>query len=614
MRQPLETYSAYLDGHCLSDAEVEALRSWIVADDNHAIQFVEFAVLHAAITERLRLDRLLDDLASHRSGPGLSPSILASAIREIELNSPRVLEATPLPALTQEAEPSYSWAAGAAAGLAVAATLLVAAWGIWRSGADVPLPQAAPQVAVVVPEPVAPEPVAPRIAARLETSFDAEWQSGSQPLREAPLHAGMHISLLRGVAQFEMAGGAQLVVEGPSQFELTGPDGVKLSRGKASVRIDDGGESFIIDTPTLQVVDLGTEFGVETTLSGAAQVMVFDGVVAVASPEASASQASAESPRIEAGYQATINSSESVATGSLSQEALTNPRYFMRPDEVEVRLRALAGSVADQKLAAYYGQHRISGLLAHQPFDAASQGAKLALGGTEAGLIAKGQMEFARDGQGKGAGIDVRDGAVFMPLDVSMSGTFNRLGLLTEGGRVGRTGSELWISWAMERTSAASNDNDGSAGLSLMLGDRDTVDEPLIVGRASGGSSDFIVQSAWGGAAPPYGTVMSEFLNAAPEASASRSVPIDDESHRWLVRIQFQEGSDDVAVWLDKNIDEAVTAAPQAELHDVNIQFDRIRFAVNRGDEVWRFSNLVVADNLDALKQVSHPKTFHVDE
>ena len=610
MRQPLETYSAYLDGHCLSDAEVEALRSWIVADENHAIQFVEFAVLHAAITERLRLDRLLDDLASHRSGPGLSPSILASAIREIELNSPRVLESTPPPALVQEAEPSYSWAAGAAAFVAVAATLLIAAWGIWRSGADVPLPQAMPQVAVVVPEADSAEPAIPQVAGRLGTSFDAEWQAGLQPLKNAPLDAGTHISLLRGVAQFEMAGGALLVVEGPSQFELTGPDGVKLSRGKASVRISDSGESFILDTPTLQVVDLGTEFGVETALSGEAQVMVFDGVVAVASPEASASQASTEAPRIEAGYQATINGGPS----AMSQESLTNPRYFMRPDEVQVRLRALAGSAADQKLAAYYGQHRISGLLAHQPFDAVSQGAKLALGGTKAGLIAKGRMKFARDEQGKGAGIDVRDGAVFMPLDVSMSGTFNRLGLLTEGGRIGRTGSELWISWTMERTSPENGDSAGSAGLSLMLGDRDTVDEPLIIGRASGGASDFIVQSAWGGAAPPYGTVMSEFVNAAPDASAFQSVPIDDGAHRWLARIQFQEGADDVAVWLDKDFDDVATATPQAELHDVNVQFDRIRFAANRGDEVWRFSNLVVADNLDAIKQVSHPKTFHVDE
>src|SRR5262245_41510512 len=91
-RHPLETYSAYLDGHCLSDAEVDALRSWIAADEDNAVQFVEFAVLHAAITERLRLDRLLDDLASHRTAGGISPSLLASAIREIELNSPRVLE------------------------------------------------------------------------------------------------------------------------------------------------------------------------------------------------------------------------------------------------------------------------------------------------------------------------------------------------------------------------------------------------------------------------------------------------------------------------------------------------------------------------------------------
>ena len=79
-KHPLEIYSSYLDGHCLSDAEVAGLRAWIVADEKNAAGFVEFAILHADITDRLMLGRLLDDLASHRSTAGITPALLADEI------------------------------------------------------------------------------------------------------------------------------------------------------------------------------------------------------------------------------------------------------------------------------------------------------------------------------------------------------------------------------------------------------------------------------------------------------------------------------------------------------------------------------------------------------
>jgi anti-sigma factor RsiW len=108
-KHPLEVYSSYLDGHCLSDAEVKALRSWIAADERNASEFVEFAVLHAAITDRLMLGRLLEDLASHRSTAGITPALLADAIREIESNSPRAFVELPRPTPEPEPEQPLRW-------------------------------------------------------------------------------------------------------------------------------------------------------------------------------------------------------------------------------------------------------------------------------------------------------------------------------------------------------------------------------------------------------------------------------------------------------------------------------------------------------------------------
>jgi ferric-dicitrate binding protein FerR (iron transport regulator) len=78
-----------------------------------------------------------------------------------------------------------------------------------------------------------------------------------------------------------MAGGATLVVEGPTRLQLTGAASLKLDEGKTAVRIVSPAESFVVDAPAMQVVDLGTEFGVEASAAGDSRVMVFDGTVAL---------------------------------------------------------------------------------------------------------------------------------------------------------------------------------------------------------------------------------------------------------------------------------------------------------------------------------------------
>jgi hypothetical protein len=610
-KRPLESYSAYLDGYCLSDAEVEGLRSWIAADEKNATEFIEFAILHAAVTDRLRLGRLLDDLASHRSAAGITPALLANAIREIESNSPRVLVQLPPPA--PEPEQPLRWQVFAPAA-AVAAVLLIGAWGLWQNS-EVPLPST-----VVPRQPIAaaPQPEPPKIAARLSTSFDAKWlDPGAMSLGQDVLE-GARLTLLSGVAQLDMVGGAVVVIEGPSDLELTGPDALRLKQGKTAVRIAEGGESFVVDTPTMQVIDLGTEFGVETSASGDEQVMVFDGSVALADPTDPASGQpsradAAPERRLEAGFQVSIAADESVGVQAAQPEVLTNPRHFLRPDEVEVRLRALAGSAADRKLAAHFERQRIKGLLAYQGFDAASQGVEFALGTSTQGLRALGNLNFIDDSDGKSRGVEVQGGPVFMPLDISAAGPFARSALLADSGLIGRSGKELWLCWKSKRLKAAADDR-GSAGLSLMFGDRETQDEPVIFGRSSGETPQFIVQSAWGEAAPPQGQRISAMIDFDAATPGVQDRAIDDQEHSWVARVEFGDSVDRVSVWCDADLATLDAARPQGALEVSNIEFDRIRLAVNRGDEVWRFSDFAMGLSPQALHQLIQVAGFQADQ
>lgn len=612
-RHPLECYSAYLDGHCLSDAEVDALRSWIGADEANAIRFVEFAVLHAAITERLRLDRLLDDLASHRSAGGISPSLLASAIREIESNSPRVLELPHPEEDLADAPATFPWPA-VATFVGVAATLLIAVWGFWEYSASIPpLPQVAVDQPVVPPAPAAPPK--PEPVAELAMSFDAKWL-GEAVNRRQQVFAGHSMSLLSGAAEFAMRGGAIVVVEGPAKLELNGPDALMLSQGKVAVRVAEGGEPFVIDTPTMQVVDLGTEFGVETTASGAANVMVFDGVVALAEsndqePADAFAAATANGPRLEAGFEVCVDQDESVLAKASAPAILANPRHFLRPDEMEVRQRALGGSEYDKRLAEHYERQRIKGLLAYQPFDPNSYGREFAIGMGAQGVTSEAGVTFV--GQAASGAIDVQNGPAFIWLDTTSTSPLARAGLVKPNYRVGESGHELWLTWTTKRI-GAKNDSTGSAGVSLMFGDRSDFDEPIFAGRGFGTTEELCLQSAWNGGIPPAGERVDVNLDADLGVEGVQIWEVDNDAHRWLARIEFRDGADRVSIWADVDAASVNAKAPHAVIDTVDVEFDRLRLAANRDEESWRFRDFAAATDLKALTDLKKVGDYRIDE
>jgi hypothetical protein len=71
--------------------------------------------------------------------------------------------------------------------------------------------------------------------------------------------------------------GVTLTVEGPADLELLSIDRVHCRRGKLRTRVPRGAEGFIVSTPGSAVVDLGTEFGLNVSDDGKAEVMVFKG-------------------------------------------------------------------------------------------------------------------------------------------------------------------------------------------------------------------------------------------------------------------------------------------------------------------------------------------------
>lgn len=103
-------------------------------------------------------------------------------------------------------------------------------------------------------------------------------------LADQPFHAGQalgagRIDLAAGLLEIAMSSGVTIVMEGPGELELQSPMRVFLSAGDVVVRVPESAIGFRLDTPTAELVDLGTEFAVKAGGGLNTDVQVYAGAV-----------------------------------------------------------------------------------------------------------------------------------------------------------------------------------------------------------------------------------------------------------------------------------------------------------------------------------------------
>lgn len=109
-------------------------------------------------------------------------------------------------------------------------------------------------------------------------SYDTQWAG------ETRLHIGSSVSpgkveLQSGLIQLEFYRGAVVVVEGPAVLEFVNADRLICHRGRLRAHVPPQAEGFVVVSPNVELVDLGTEFGMDVSGDGSASVHVFDGKV-----------------------------------------------------------------------------------------------------------------------------------------------------------------------------------------------------------------------------------------------------------------------------------------------------------------------------------------------
>ncbi len=104
----------------------------------------------------------------------------------------------------------------------------------------------------------------------------------------AGLRLNEPLDLMSGFAEVGYRSGVRVILEGPCRFEVTSESSMRVSHGRATVKVPKQVNGFHLDTPAGRITDLGTEFGVAVGSGVEGSVVlteVFDGEIEIPAEE-----------------------------------------------------------------------------------------------------------------------------------------------------------------------------------------------------------------------------------------------------------------------------------------------------------------------------------------
>lgn len=108
---------------------------------------------------------------------------------------------------------------------------------------------------------------------------DVVWESGSPDVEINTPLARQELRIKSGLMQIEFYCGAAVIVEGPAAIDLLSADRAFAHHGKLRAHVPARAKGFTIGTKSGDVVDLGTEFGLDISTDGPSELHVIDGEV-----------------------------------------------------------------------------------------------------------------------------------------------------------------------------------------------------------------------------------------------------------------------------------------------------------------------------------------------
>ncbi len=158
-------------------------------------------------------------------------------------------------------------------------------------------------------------------AARIIAASECRWQDHS---RRADLGAALPAGtsrLTEGVVEIEFDGGARVRIQGPAAFAPRSGHSIELTEGRLLAYVPKAARGFTVDTPTAEVIDLGTEFGVAVDRQAGTDVHVLRGHVEVKAASKAPGPQAGEVTKLSAGQAVRITADQSSTSSIPFDEA-----------------------------------------------------------------------------------------------------------------------------------------------------------------------------------------------------------------------------------------------------------------------------------------------------
>lgn len=583
---PIDLVNAHIDGRQLSEEEARYLSDWVRADAKNARMIVELGLIHTQVEYLVSIPKFLKELEDSEQ---------AWEVGQLQKHS----ESSP----TQSSNSLRStlWNRKGALFAAAAVLLVVVAAGrtaLKQNPSRLDTPEDSANRMLVSEQQLAESThdkpaIAQSVLATVTESLGTIWTRSEEPRRGLHIRRDETVELKEGILLLTTALGSEVVVQAPATFRFRTKDRIELDSGRLTARVEGVPTGLTVTTPTAKIVDLGTEFGVGVGQESDTVVAVCDGAVEL-SGRNSTNQSESSVQLVTAGRSGYVGSD---GTLRWIVKTLQHDRDFIRPDEIASLRQAGAGSLLARQKLAYFGLQRTEGLLGFQSFDIPSLGTAYTHGFQKQPIRSSRTVSFAEDlvesHLYSSGSLHLSEGeSVFLDLDTSINSTFAHAGLLTDQGKIGRSGTQVWMTW--KSRSLQPDRSADHVGLSLMFGDARLRQEPIFIGTADRKSRFSLVSH------------IGSRVSRAPLDADSTSFSIDpvipgDGVNQWVARIIFSQRADKVSIWYDVPINEISQHRPHAELNTTIVNFDRIKLEVGRNSGPWRFDDIMLATDLEAI-------------
>ena len=211
---------------------------------------------------------------------------------------------------------------------------------------------------------IAPPPAT--TVATITDSIDTQWaQSKHSTDIGSELWNNEGIRWLhKGLVKIEFDYGAEVIIEGPSAFELKDEEKMILHSGRLYAVVPGGAAGFTVQTPYSTVIDLGTEFGVKVDFDGSTGVHVFKG---------KASLIPGQTGRKEEGIDLFAGQARSINTHGQVSDIELDEKYFLQPAQFEIMSKSDKGSAYHRWLLYSHELRMDPSLVAYYTFDNQSE-------------------------------------------------------------------------------------------------------------------------------------------------------------------------------------------------------------------------------------------------